>query len=344
MKKNILVINMAKGFGGGEVQTLNLMEGLLDNYRIYFYGRKNSPIIKKIRERNLNITMLNDFLLMLKFCVFNNVIIHAEDGRGAHVASILALITNNKLIITRHVNYPLKNYLSIFSYKKADALIGVSKQVCNNLKTLNKNTHLIYAGINPPQENKEFEKDVFCNRTENEMRVCHIGNFQAVKNFELTIKLAKFFNKNNKNIQFYLIGSGELENTLKNIVNKERISNVHFIPKTIYIGSVFKNCDLQIIPSINEGLSLVLLEGYLYNIPTIAHKIGGMAEIIDDKKTGFLIEENNEELYKNILIDIYENREKLSFLKNEIINFNKENDFSIASMVNKHIKLYESFF
>lgn len=67
----------------------------------------------------------------------------------------------------------------------------------------------------------------------------------------------------------------------------------------------FNKIDLLVQPSDFESFGLSILEAMAYGIPSIATRVGGIPELIDDGKNGFLIERNDwEELY-NKLISIY---------------------------------------
>jgi glycosyltransferase involved in cell wall biosynthesis len=54
-----------------------------------------------------------------------------------------------------------------------------------------------------------------------------------------------------------------------------------------------KNFDIFVLPSLKEGLPYVLLEAGLAEIPIIATNVGGVPEIIENEKTGLLINPAN---------------------------------------------------
>ncbi|VGM95282.1 D-inositol-3-phosphate glycosyltransferase [uncultured Avibacterium sp.] len=333
IKPAILFINMAKGFGGGEFQTEQLMLALPE-YKIYFFGKKNGKFIQKLRQYK-NITVLNLFQLIKLVLSKKPLIIHAQDGRGAHIAGFLKLISGKSVVITRHVAFPFKRKSSIKSYKNADMLVGVSEQVSHNLRELNSNVKTIYGCIKPLLENNEFEQTFFSEKNE-KLSIAHIGNLQKVKNFELTIELAKNFPE----ILFYIVGSGELEQALKE--QASNLKNVIFIPFTPYIGSVFKNVDLQIVPSHSEGLGAVILEGYQYGVPAIANAVGGIPDIIENNKTGYLIKHNTPESYQEVLKELLNNPEQLVELKANIKLYMQHNDFSAISMARQYSAIYDN--
>ena len=50
---------------------------------------------------------------------------------------------------------------------------------------------------------------------------------------------------------------------------------------------------ILLILSSNEGLPFAMLEAMSYGLPVIANKVGGIHEVIKNKKNGFLIEKND---------------------------------------------------
>lgn len=332
MQPAILFINMAKGFGGGEFQTEQLMLSL-PQYKIYFFGKKHGKFITQLRQY-ADITTVNLWRMLKLVFSKRPLIIHAQDGRGAHIAGLLKMLSRKPVVITRHVAFPFKRKSSLKSYQNANMLVGVSEQVSRNLEELNPNVQTIYGCIKPLQENKAFEQEFFTQKAT--LSVAHIGNLQDVKNFPLTIELAKRFPE----VLFYLVGSGELEQHLKELA--KGLKNVIFIPFTPYIGSVFKHIDLQIVPSHSEGLGAVILEGYQYQIPAVAHAVGGIPDIIAEGKTGYLVKQNAPETYQKILQEIIDNPQKLIDIKENISIFMQDKDFSATKMAQQYDEIYQN--
>lgn len=57
----------------------------------------------------------------------------------------------------------------------------------------------------------------------------------------------------------------------------------------------FENADIFIFPTLNEAFGLVLLEAMEHALPCIATDEGGISDIVDDGKTGFIVSKRNTE-------------------------------------------------
>lgn len=100
-----------------------------------------------------------------------------------------------------------------------------------------------------------------------------------------------------KKFDVVLIGGGENpdKELMRQSVKKYGFNNVYlheFIPNA---ASYLKAFDIFVLPSVKEGLPYVLLEAGLAELPVVAAKVGGIPEIIEDKKTGLLVEPKNPE-------------------------------------------------
>lgn len=333
-KPQVLYINMASGYGGGEVQTEVLISLSAEHYECFFYGKKQGKIRASLLKNHINVKILN-FWQCLKLAQQNpQLIIHTHDGRGAHVGYLLKRLTGCKLVITRRMTKPFKRGLSSLAYRHADYLAGVSQQIVDLLKPLNAHTRVVYGGVNPSRENEEFERQYFSS-PHTHLRVAHVGNLQPVKNFELTIQLAALCPQ----LEFYLVGSGPLEEALKQ--QAKALNNVFFIPFTPYIGSVFKHVDLQILPSHSEGLGVVILEGYRYGVPIMANRVGGIPEIVLDGETGILVENNHLEAYRTFVENIQQHKIDLQQLSQQAKAFMQTHDFTKERMARDYWEIYQ---
>lgn len=337
----IVWINMASGFGGGEYQTAQLMQEISqtnsrgEGGRLYFFGKKQGKLADYVREKLPEIQVIGFFKLLFLLLVKKISLIHAQDGRGAQLGGLLKTLFAAKLIITRHVDFPLKRRSSQKAYRIADCIVGVSRAISEKLSVLNEQTQTIYGAVRSIEYNDDLIKKYGLNQKhEYALRIVQIGNFQAVKNFPLTIELAK----QNPDKLFYLLGSGAMENELK--AQAADCKNVIFIPFTPYIGSVLKHCDLMILPSHSEGLPGVILEAYACKIPVLANRVGGIVEIVEHGKTGFLIENNDIKQYQQYLNQLSTSPQLLLQMQLNAAHFVQEKDFSAKRMANEYRVLY----
>ena len=101
-----------------------------------------------------------------------------------------------------------------------------------------------------------------------------------------------------------VIGKGKGLWQLKYQIWKNNLSNrVHCIGHIINVQEVLPAADVTVLPSNFETFGLVLAESMAMAKPAIAYAVGGTPEVIDNGRTGFLVEKRNQdELYQRLLL------------------------------------------
>ena len=102
---------------------------------------------------------------------------------------------------------------------------------------------------------------------------------------------------------------------------------------------LYSQVDAVLIPSLwHEPLARTVLEAYAHGIPVIASKRGGLPEIIEEGKTGFLFDPDN----PSSLINVLKNLIHLDGLKSKLAMncLNKAKQFSSENIVNQYLSVY----
>ena len=114
------------------------------------------------------------------------------------------------------------------------------------------------------------------------------------------------------NYNFVIAGTGPDDECLKNIPN--------VIMKGFLTGdeliSLIANAKVMILPSVwYENCPLNILETHAFGVPVITMNSGGMAELVEDGKTGVLINEPTSEAMAEAIKKCFENEEFYSSIK-----------------------------
>lgn len=119
-------------------------------------------------------------------------------------------------------------HLSRKSYLNADSIVTISEDVKNTL--LEKGVSDKKINIISPWffESEEAPKRTF-KFPENKFNISYIGNVGNFQNCRFILEVAK--NIKNKNIYFYIIGSGREEKSIKKLIKKDKINNVKFVDR-----------------------------------------------------------------------------------------------------------------
>lgn len=124
------------------------------------------------------------------------------------------------------------------------------------------------------------------------------GRLSAEKRLDQLVSLWPSVRKVYPDAQLLLLGAGNAESQLKETAEE----GVTFFGLTEDVVPYLQASDIFILPSATEGLSNSLLEALSCGLPAIATTVGGATDVIEHKKSGWLIPpENSQELKSSLL-------------------------------------------
>ena len=112
-----------------------------------------------------------------------------------------------------------------------------------------------------------------------------------------------------------------------------------FIGESDEVESLYSTADIGVLPSHQEGFSNSILEGMAAALPMIVTSVGGNAEAVIDKKTGFVVPPHRPDLLGEAVISLADNpdqRRKFGKSGRERV----EELFSLDSCINAYEKVY----
>ncbi len=117
-----------------------------------------------------------------------------------------------------------------------------------------------------------------------------VARLVPVKNHEMLLRAFARLTKSQTNLQLIIAGGGELENELRRISSQLDIAEqVHFCGISDCIEEVYSDIDLLVLSSRNEGTPVVVIEALASGCPVAATDVGGVAEILESGRNGFIL-------------------------------------------------------
>ena len=177
---------------------------------------------------------------------------------------------NSESLIRRIYICTMRVIIRIFSTKFLACSNGAAKYLFGEDIIDNKKYKILPNYIDYSQfirsENKESLRQEL-KIEDDDIVITHIGRFIPVKNHIFLIDIIHEMIQNNKNIKLVLVGIGDLQEKIKNRVKEYGIeNNIYFLNIRKDISNILHSTDLFILPSISEGLGLVLLEAQASNV------------------------------------------------------------------------------
>jgi len=231
-------------------------------------------------------------------------ILHAHYAIPHAVCAILArqMVDNNvKVVTTLHgtdisvlgYEHSLQQLIK-FGIEKSDYVTAVSRslvQQTNKLITPDKEIHTVYNFIDEnvykKQEDHSIKQEL---GIKDEKVIIHVSNFREVKRVQDVVKV---FHRVQQEIpsKLLLVGDGpEMGNICELVDQLQLEKDVLFLGKQENVEELYNISDLMLLLSEKESFGLVLLEAMACGVPCLGTNIGGIPEVIDHGKTGYICE------------------------------------------------------
>jgi glycosyltransferase involved in cell wall biosynthesis len=177
-----------------------------------------------------------------------------------------------------------------------DLIITVSKRLLEEAKKMIPDIEgkTIYNGFNPnqfaPMDQKVAREQL--GLSINGKQLLFVGNLLPVKGVNYLLDAFAQVAAHVPEVYLHLVGDGPLRSTLEQQVEKLKLKErVSFKGRRPYeeIPMWVNSADAVVLSSLSEGLPSILLETMGCGKPMIATDVGGIAEILQHGKTGFLV-------------------------------------------------------
>lgn len=248
--------------------------------------------------------------------------------RGAHIN--YSPIADKKLAAMYRENFP-----------KVDAFHAVSKAIgleAEKYGALKEKIKVIYSGLPLDIEKRKAYK-------ENKIfQMTSVGRAHWKKGYTFALDACKILKDNNFKFNYTIVGgTNDIEYTYQ-IHDLKLTEEVKLLDKLPYkkVQEFMRNSDLLLLPSVEEGIANVVLEAMLNNTLVLTTDCGGMDEVIQDRKNGFITPiRDSETMAKKILeVATLEQERKEDILKNALQTIKVQH--SEKQMVDQMLTLYQS--
>jgi glycosyltransferase involved in cell wall biosynthesis len=331
LKQKIIHLTTSLKVGGAESLICDILRHLQHDYEhhvIYFH---DGPNVKRIKDLGIATYQVKGlickydpifcarlFLLMLKIKP-NHILSHLWSANL--LGSIFAKILNIPIICVMHLasnvemqskNSFLRNSLDAITFKCAKKLVAVSdcvyKDLLTNTPAIKNKLTIINNGIdynnvvNIGLQNAKTREQFGLNS--DHFVIGCVGRFIPRKRHELLINSFAICTKDYPNMKLFLLGSGPLQESLKNKVEELGIADKVIFSSSDNAYGFYPLFDIYVSTSQEEGLSIALLEAMSFGLPCIVTNKTKAHEVITDNFDGFVVGSNDASELQNLFIKL----------------------------------------
>jgi len=185
-----------------------------------------------------------------------------------------------------------------FVCRNADVVVSVSKSVARNITDKHGRPALIIPNGVDTEKFRPFSlKEIFSLRNilkvNDKFVILYAGRMSKEKGVHLLPSIILRAENKIPNIHLLVVGDGPLNKYIKNKFKKLNLLNyVSFLGtfKHEDMPKIINSADVLLLPSLTEGLPLIIQEAFACEKPVVATNVGGVSEIVKHKENGLLVE------------------------------------------------------
>jgi N-acetyl-alpha-D-glucosaminyl L-malate synthase BshA len=240
------------------------------------------------------------------------------------------------LPITRHAIQESDGVTSISDYlrDKTFADFGVTRPI----ETI---TNFVNCDIYTPIKDQDARARARLHLAKpDEAILMHLSNFRPVKRVVDVVKVFAQVAKE-RPAQLVLVGDGPDRSAAEWLAHDLGIhGRIHFMGKQERVNELLPLGDVLLMPSELESFGLAALEAMACKVPSIATRVGGVPELIDDGVTGLLYEVGDVEAMALGTLGLLNDRERLEEMR-DAGRKAAQKRFCSSLVVPQYVKFYE---
>jgi len=225
-----------------------------------------------------------------------------------------------------------------FAFKRVKALWVTSPHLASIAKSLGRRKRItVIPNWVATTEIVENKADTFCEGRPIGPGVLFVGRLHRVKRVDLLVQAFYLLHEKEPRLNLYLLGEGEERQRIKELAKSLGLADsVHllgFVDRPTVL-KMMKQLDVLVLCSKVEGNPRVLIEAMMCKIPIVAMNVPGIRDIVQHKKTGYLVNHPKPEELAHAIDYVLRNEQFSTAMVNCAYTFAKQN-FSKEGAIQK---------
>ena len=276
-------------------------------------------------------------------------IVHCHSRRGADLlGGLAASYADIPAVVSRRVDNTEMRLMATLRYKPFQKIIAISEAIAEVLRdhdVEDERIAVIRSAVDAAAFARAPDRESFRQEfhiEEGAFTIAAAGQLIPRKGHRYLLQAVAGLVLKHPQIKLVIFGDGYLNNQLRAQAASLGLGGVvQFAGFRDDLDDFIACFDLFAHPALAEGLGVAALKAAAAGVPVVGFDSGGLSEAVEHTKTGLLVpKEDVDELQDAIATMIEDDQMRLRMSNAGQERMQKE--FSIATMVDKHIALYES--
>jgi len=256
---------------------------------------------------------------------------------NSHKAPYVVTVQGSDVFKT--INKPVIKFFIGKGLKKASKIIALSNSLAKTTKKFGVSENKIVVIPNGIDISKfpvgSYEK--------REKQFLFVGSLIERKGVKFLLEAMINVNQTFPEYKLLIVGEGDQKQSLTEYVNNHELSNcVQFLgtQSQSQVGKLMRKSKLLILPSVEEGQGVVLVEALASGTPCIGSKVGGIPDVISPD-VGYLFEPGNSNQLANGMLHFIKN-EDIWVEASENARIKAEEQFDWKNLTDRIIEIYKA--
>ena len=303
-----LIVDLETEWRGGQNQALLLLKGLYERgHAAELVAAEGSSLSHRASNAGICVHCVSRGLFRLPAAarIWSLLkdgrieLVHANEAHSVTAAWLAGVQRRVPLVVSRRVGYPIgRSAIARVRYNSASCILANSDWVAEQAASSGvkkEKLQVVYEGVAVPKrvtlEQRLVARARWGVHDDGPLLGC-VGVLLPDKGQEFLVRAISELRKGIPNARLLLAGEGPHRDKLEKLTKSLGISDsVIFAGFVKDIESVYEALDLFLFPALFEGLGTSLLAAMGYGVPSIASRRCAFPEIIEDEKSGLLVEE-----------------------------------------------------
>ena len=372
-KIQLLHLVQSLGVGGAEVLLFHYINALgKDHYKHYVYnfGHKvflkdkleafGIPVFEGPKRKSIKnpikfgIYLFSLIWNLIRFIKKNRIqIIHSHLSNANQLAVAVGRLTGIPAFPTIHstmsfldrrspwdLRVHLVKAVNAVVYRTAVKVIAVSQEIKEIVQKIyglpDSKVFVLKNGIcigNSKIEQVNINQELHISSST--LKIIAVGTLSYHKAFDVLIRAAGELKKRNiEDFIMLIVGEGEDRTDLEKLIHNLRIENhVKLLGIRNDVMGLMKSCDIFVMPSRYEGLSIAMIEAMACGLPVVASDAPGIRDYIKHKQNGLLFPIEDHKVLAEHMLWLIKDKGMRVELSNEA-----RKSFAIEYNMHKNIK------
>jgi len=205
--------------------------------------------------------------------------------------------------------------------------------------------HVLYNGMDFSRSNVEYSRHNLIKKynldiNDDDVIVGIAARLYPVKSIDTIIRAARIVKDKNRKIKFLIGGDGEDRKKLELLTaSLDLTDTVYFLGWLEDPNELMSSIDISVLTSISESFPYSILEGAKFKKATISSNVGGIPDLIENGKNGYLFEPGDYKKFSELLLELGNDKEKRIAMGEKLYE-KAIKYFSVESMAKTQEQIY----